>query len=201
MCREAKRINVSAAFFLSIEFQETGYLVYRLGLTSYGGAPKYRRFVADSRQLATGVQVGIGEWRERLAQNRREFAEGWTQRAEFRAKYGAMTDEQFVSALLANAGLSSDSEQAAALATGLKGGTLSRADVLLTVADDETLKRREKNRAFVLMEYYGYLRRDADASGYGYWLGKLEQFGGNFVAAEMVKAFLSSDEYRKRFAQ
>ena len=65
----------------------------------------------------------------------------------------------------------------------------------------EALKRRETNRAFVLMEYYGYPRRDADASGYGYWLAKLEQFGGNFVEAEMVKAFLSSDEYRKRFAQ
>jgi WD40 repeat protein len=28
-CIEAKRINVSAAFFISIEFQQTGYLVYR----------------------------------------------------------------------------------------------------------------------------------------------------------------------------
>ena len=200
-CREVKRINVSAAFFLSIEFQETGYLVYRLGLASYGEPPKYRRFVADSRRLATGVQVGIGEWREKLAQNRREFAREWTQRAEFRAKYDALTDEQFVSALLSNAGLAPDAARAAALVSGLRGGTLTRADVLLAVADDEALKRRETNRAFVLMEYYGYLRRDADASGYGFWLGKLEQFGGNFVAAEMVKAFLNSDEYRKRFAQ
>jgi len=28
-CIEVKRINVSAAFFLSIEFQQTGYLVER----------------------------------------------------------------------------------------------------------------------------------------------------------------------------
>jgi hypothetical protein len=201
VCREVKRVNVSAAFFLSIEFQETGYLVYRLGLTSFGQAPKYRRFVADSRRLATGVQVGIGAWRERLQQNRSEFARDWTQRAEFRARYDALGDEQYVAALVANAGLSADSGLAASLAAGLKGGTLSRADVLLAVADDEALRRRETNRAFVMMEYYGYLRRDPDASGYDFWLSKLEQFGGNYIAAEMVKAFLSSDEYRRRFAR
>jgi hypothetical protein len=51
------------------------------------------------------------------------------------------------------------------------------------------------------MQYFGYLRRDPDAEGYNHWLSKLEQFGGNYVRAEMVKAFLSSIEYRKRFGQ
>ena len=37
-CREVKRINVSAAFFLSIEFQQTGYLVYRTYKAAYGDA-------------------------------------------------------------------------------------------------------------------------------------------------------------------
>ena len=49
------------------------------------------------------------------------------------------------------------------------------------------------------MEYFGYLRRDPDEAGYQFWLAKLKQFGGDFVRAEMVKAFLSSDEYRARF--
>jgi hypothetical protein len=49
------------------------------------------------------------------------------------------------------------------------------------------------------MEYFGYLRRDPDASGYSFWLAKLNQFGGNFEQAEMVKAFISSTEYRDRF--
>jgi hypothetical protein len=145
------------------------------------------------------MQVGQGDWEGRLRQNRKEFARAWTERAEFRAKYDRMTDEQFVSALLANAGL--HAEQAVPLLMGLKDGSLTRADVLLRVADDEALKRREFNRAFVLMEYYGYLRRDPDPDGYNFWLGKLEQFGGDYLAAEMVKAFLSSDEYRRRFAQ
>jgi hypothetical protein len=73
------------------------------------------------------------------------------------------------------------------------------------VADDQTLIDGEKNRAFVLMQFFGYLRRnpndpqDADYTGYEFWLGKLNQFNGNFINAEMVKAFISSTEYRQRF--
>ncbi|HEV2860518.1 MAG TPA: hypothetical protein VGX48_05910, partial [Pyrinomonadaceae bacterium] len=61
--------------------------------------------------------------------------------------------------------------------------------------------------AFVLMQYFGYLRRnpnsapDFDYTGYDFWLGNLERFNGNFVQAELVKAFISSEEYRKRFGQ
>jgi hypothetical protein len=32
-------------------------------------------------------------------------------------------------------------------------------------------------------------------------LSKLNQFGGDFRRAEMVKAFISSTEYRQRFGQ
>jgi hypothetical protein len=52
-----------------------------------------------------------------------------------------------------------------------------------------------------MMEYFGYLRRDPDESGYQFWLNKLNQFGGNFEQAEMVKAFITSGEYRQRFAR
>ena len=47
----------------------------------------------------------------------------------------------------------------------------------------------------------GFLRRDPDAAGLAFWLNKLNQFHGNFVQAEMVKAFLVSGEYRQRFGQ
>ena len=55
------------------------------------------------------------------------------------------------------------------------------------------------------MQYFGYLRRnpndtpDSDFAGYNFWLNKLTQFNGNFVSAEMVKAFINSGEYRQRF--
>jgi WD40 repeat protein len=198
-CREVKRVNVSAAFFLSIEFDNTAYLAYRLGLASFGAAPRYKQLMSDSRALAAGVQVGKGDWEGGLAQNRRAFADAWVNRAEFKSKYGETTDEQYVAALLSNAGLGKS--RWAPLVGALKAGSVSRADVLLSIADDAELKQKEKSRAFVLMQYYGYLRRDPDKEGYDYWLGKLDSFGGDFVRAEMVKAFLESDEYRRRFGR
>jgi hypothetical protein len=86
--------------------------------------------------------------------------------------------------------------------------TTKRAAVLRAVAEDQDLKNAEKNKAFVLMEYFGYLRRNPndppepglDFAGYNFWLGKLNQFNGNFVDADMVKAFIVSTEYRQRFA-
>ena len=85
------------------------------------------------------------------------------------------------------------------LSNALNTQMLTRAQVLRIVAESDELKRAEFNRAFVLMHYFGYLRRDPDLAGYGFWLGKLNSFNGNFVAAEMVKAFISSVEYRQRF--
>ena len=61
------------------------------------------------------------------------------------------------------------------------------------------------NPAFVLMQYFGYLRRnpndapDTNFDGYNFWLNKLSQLDGNFINAEMVKAFMTSGEYRQRF--
>ena len=89
----------------------------------------------------------------------------------------------------------------------LTSGAKTRAQVLRSVAEDADLARNEFNKAFVLMQYFGYLRRDPNDApdtsfvGYDFWLNKLNQFNGNFVAAEMVKAFISSGEYRQRFGQ
>jgi hypothetical protein len=91
------------------------------------------------------------------------------------------------------------------LVSDLTAGVKTRAQVLRAVAEDPDLVAAERNRAFVLAEYFGYLRRnpndppDSDYTGYDFWLGKLNQFNGNFVQAEMVKAFITSIEYRQRF--
>ncbi|HYH85604.1 MAG TPA: hypothetical protein VEX60_08975, partial [Pyrinomonadaceae bacterium] len=84
-----------------------------------------------------------------------------------------------------------------------------RASVVRSVAENAVFTNREKNRAFVLMQFFGYLRRNPndapeqnlDHTGYDFWLTKLNEFGGNFVQAEMVKAFITSIEYRQRFGQ
>ena len=92
------------------------------------------------------------------------------------------------------------------LVSDLSSNAKTRAQVLRAVAENQNLINSEFNRAFVLMQFFGYLRRnpndpqDSDYTGYDFWLTKLNQFNGNFIEAEMVKAFLSSTEYRQRFA-
>lgn len=86
----------------------------------------------------------------------------------------------------------------------MTSGAKTRPQVLRAVAEHPNLVTSEFNRAFVLMQFFGYLRRnpndpqDTDYTGYDFWLAKLNQFGGNFQNAEMVKAFLASTEYRQR---
>jgi hypothetical protein len=78
-------------------------------------------------------------------------------------------------------------------------GTLTRASVLQRIAEDERFVSAKRNEAFVMMEYFGYMRRDPDAAGFQFWLNKLNEFNGNFEQAEMVKAFIVSGEFRDRF--
>ncbi len=214
-CTELKRINVSGAFFLSIEFQETGYLVYRIYKSAFGtlrNAPvpvRFNEFLRDTQQIGQGVQVGVGNWQTQLEANRQAFALAFVQRPEFLVAFpNNLPGDQFVTHLDANAGgVLSISEQGNLIA--LLGNNSAdvgrRALVLRSFVEDADFKALESNRAFVLMQYFGYLRRnpndapDSDFSGYSFWLNKLNQFNGNFVNAEMVKAFINSIEYRRRF--
>jgi hypothetical protein len=211
-CREVKRVNVSAAFFLSIEFQQTGYFVYLLhqAASATGERLGSARFLADTGEVRQDVVVNQGDWEGRLAANKQAFALAFVQRPEFVAAYpAAMTPTQFVDALNANTGDSlSQAEHDARVAELTADNTAAgRGAVLLKLTDDADFRQREFNKAFVLMQYFGYLRRapnespDANFDGYNFWLGKLDEFNGNFIEAEMVKAFLNSTEYRNRFGQ
>jgi len=119
-----------------------------------------------------------------------------------------MTAGQFVDHLNTNAGNPLTPAERDNLVNALTSGTMTRAQVLRSVAEDQDLFNAEFNRAFVLMEYFGYLRRNPndapeatlDYAGYEFWLNKLNQFNGNYINAEMVKAFLTSIEYNQRFA-
>ena len=116
-----------------------------------------------------------------------------------------MTPAQFVDTLNSNAGNPLSATERNQLVSELSTNAKTRAQVLRAVAEDPDLNSAEFHRAFVLMQYFGYLRRnpndapDSDYSGYDFWLTKLNQFNGNFVNAEMVKAFITSGEYRQRF--
>ncbi|MCA1593526.1 MAG: DUF4214 domain-containing protein [Acidobacteria bacterium] len=204
-CREVRRINVSAAFFLSIEFQQTGYLVYRLQKSSFGTLPRYAPFLRDTQAIGRGVIVGTSGWEQQLESNKQTLIAAWVNRAAFKSIYDGLSNAQYVDALVVNTGVNFAQTERDALVNGLNGGQETRATVLRKVAENPAFSQAESNRAFVLAQYFGYLRRnpddapDANFDGYNFWLNKLNQFGGNFIEAEMVKAFIISGEYRKRF--
>lgn len=219
-CREVRRINVSAAFFLSIEFQETGYLVYRVYKTAYGDSTspnvpgtvpivRLNEFLGDSQQIGQGVVVGQGDWQQQLENNKSALVLEYVQRQRFTDAFPlAMTPVQFVDKLNQNADFvlsQNEHDQLVEQLAAAKDVNAGRAAALRQVAEHSLLRQRELNRAFVQMQYFGYLRRnpddpqDTDFRGWKFWLDKLNQFNGNFVNAEMVKSFLVSAEYRNRF--
>ncbi|HYP54520.1 MAG TPA: DUF4214 domain-containing protein, partial [Pyrinomonadaceae bacterium] len=199
-CRDLRKVNVSAAFFLSIEFQETGDFVYRFYEASFNRRPTLSEFLPDTQRIQRGVIVGQGDWQTRLEANRQAFANEFVARPAFLARYPAtLSPEQFVDALNANTDFSLSPAERDALVGRLRAGE-SRGSILRAVADDADYRQRERNRSFVLMEYFGYLRRDPDEAGYNFWLGKLNEFNGDYIAAEMVRSFIISGEYRSRFS-
>ena len=218
-CIEAKRVNVSAAFFLSIEYQETGYLVHRMYKAAYGNLPnspvpvKVSELLPDTQEIGKGVIVKQAGWQQVLETNKQTFTTDFVQRTRFVLAYPlTLTPSQFVDALFANAGVvpSAADRQTAIAEFGGAVNTLdtgARARALRRVAENQVLTQQEFNRAFVLMQYMGYLRRNpVDApepllnyDGYNFWLNKLNAFNGNYLNAEMVKAFITSIEYRQRF--
>ena len=217
-CREVKRVNVSAAFFLSIEFQETGYYVYLLYKAAFNSGERlpFSSFAFDGQQVRRDVVVGADGWEQQLASNKQAFADAFVARTSFLALYPqSLPAAQFVDALNANtgdplnptAGGSLTPAEREKLVADLTAGVITRAQALRSIAENAEYRRRQLNKAFVLMQYFGYLRRapnaqpDVDFTGYNFWLGKLNEFGGNYINAEMVKAFISSAEYRKRFGQ
>lgn len=169
---------------------------------------RLNEFLPDAQRIGEGVRVGIGDWQAQLEANKNAYALEFVSRARFLTAYPlTMTPAQFVDKLDVNAGgvLSPVERDQLIAALGIPGDvTFARANVVRRVAEDADLRQRETNRAFVLMQYYGYLRRnpddpqDTDFRGWEFWLNKLNQFNGNFINAEMVKAFTVSIEYRQR---
>jgi hypothetical protein len=223
-CIDAKRTNVSAAFYLSIEFQQTGYLVERLYKTAYGdgagtstlggshqiAVPVVRllEFLRDTQQIGQGVIIGQTGADQLLESNKQVLIAEFVQTARFTTALPlSLTAAQFVDTLNVSAGNPLSTAERNQLVSDLSSAVKSRAQVVRAVAEDADLLAAESNRAFVLMQFFGYLRRnpndaqDSDYSGYEFWLTKLSQFGGNYNNAEMVKAFITSNEYRKRFGQ
>jgi Tol biopolymer transport system component len=221
-CLSTKRDSTSAAFFLSPEFQVSANFIYRIYKGSLaplpgqaGRFPTYTEFIKDLQQTTLGILVDNKLSPSVIETNRANFAEQFVLRTEFRSIYDSLSNQQFVDKLFATTGIAPTPAERTALINGLaQGGGDTRASVLRKIVDGTRVTTdgalefttrygkafydKEFDPSFVLMEYFGYLHRDPDDAGYQFWLAKLRQYG-NWVDAEMVRAFVTSPEYRNRF--
>lgn len=224
-CRQVRRVDTSTAFFLSIEFKETGFFVIRAQKAAFGNdktVPRYNVFLRDQREIGEGIIVGQGNWQAQLAVNKQNYLNDFVTRTEFTSKPSfaqGVSATTYVDALFADSGVTpTAAERNAAISAYGSGDTAGRTAALKSVIESGSVFNAAYNPAFVLMEYFGYLRRNPDDApdgnfgGYDFWLAKLNQFSSagedmrddaqafnRAQRAEMVRAFIESFEYRERF--
>jgi hypothetical protein len=182
------RIHVSKSFYQSEEFQGRGYWAYRFYQASLGRSPLYAEFIPDM------ARVGGPKSPQEEALSKQEFTEEWTQRAEFKAIYDGLSHQAYVDALLQTAGVQLVNKSQ--LIDLLVNGQKTRAEVLREVVESKVVEDKYYVEGFVSMQYFGYLRRDPDSTGYNNYVLKLTQTGD---PRQMVFDFIYSTEYRQRF--
>jgi hypothetical protein len=196
-CVNQRRIGVSAAFFVEGEFQQTGSFVYRLYKGALGRQITYAEFSADRGRVVGG---------DDLEHRKSVFADTFVRRPEFVQKYSsALAADSFVDALIQtmkqSSGVDLSSQRSTLIAEYNSGGDMneSRSIVVRGAVEDASFKLAEYNSAFVLMQYFGYLKRDPDQGGYDFWSNVLNnREPGNYRG--MVCSFITSAEYQLRFA-
>ena len=147
--------------------------------------------------------------------NEQNFADEWVQRVEFTQAYpNTLSNAEVVTKLFDSAGLTASfydaqrQQEIQAMNAGRRRALVLR-DVIevpdfKNIPDpsspryNETKQLSQHNPAFVLMQYFGYLRRDIDQGGYNFGLDVVNNREPNNYR-EMVCAFITSTEYQLRF--
>ena len=181
------RVHVSGNFFQSPEFQQRGYFIYRFYPVSFGRKPDYSEFIPDLARVSGFLSDS------QLEAAKVEFVNDFITRPAFTSIYGGLNNTQYVDTLLATAGVTHAARDFWIAA--LNNGTRTRAQVLREIAESSAVYMKYYNQAFVVMQYFGYLRRDPDAL-YLNWIQELDSTGN---ARNMINGFVNSLEYRFRF--
>ena len=182
------RVHVSEMFFRSAEFQQRGYFVYRFYSTAFGRKPDYSEFTPDLARVSGFLTD------EQLETAKAQFANDFTTRAAFINQYGTLGNSLYVDALSQTAGVTLSNRQA--LIDSLNAGTMTRAQALRQISESGEVYAKYYNQAFVVMEYFGYLRRDPDAL-YLNWIQVLD--ANPTDSRHMVEGFVDATEYRNRW--
>ena len=204
------RIFVSGSFFGSPEFKDKGFYIIGMYRVAFNRLPTYVEFSTDLASIS-------GTTAAEVFAKRAAYANSFVGRTEFTGIYGAMTNTQFVNALMSGAqgqnyNLTSITTRdpaspdigakitltTADLINRLTAGTMTKGQVLRAIAQsDEITLNKEAVNAFVASQYYGYLRRTPDTVGFNGWVTYLQNNPNDFRT--MVNGFVNSPEYRSRF--
>jgi hypothetical protein len=202
------RIAVSQSFFGSPEFRLKGFYAFNFYRVAFGRRPTYEEIIPDMRSI-TGTTT------EETYRKRAAFPVSFTQSAEFKELYDAVADGAFVNALMDRYGAQqitthdpanpeggakvvlTRAELVGRLSATGGAASLTRAQVLRAVVESDEVAAAEYNRAFVAMQYYGYLRRSPEEEGYQAWLRVIARDPDNIRI--MVDGFMNSTEYQLRF--
>jgi hypothetical protein len=183
------RIEVSSAFFRSEEFQARGYFAYRF-YSTLGRVPHYTEFMPDLAKVSGFVTA------DQLEARKAALVQEFMARPEFAARYDHLTTPaSYVDGLLQTVGLPNHPSRATWI-NGLTNNSISRAQLLRALTESSELYTKYFNEAFVVMQYFGYLRRDPDIL-YLEWIQTMNQTGGDYRI--MINGFMNSAEYRQRF--
>jgi hypothetical protein len=206
VCQHEQRLITSAGFFGSFEFHLKGYYVFRFYRLAFDQLPQYNEIIDDMWQVQ-------GQTPAEVYAHKAAFANNFVQRSRFAGLYNTLSNTDYVGTLMNRYGLNSITTPDPAhpdgdakvtltrsqLVSRLDTVTLTRAQVFRAIADSDQVFHSEYNRAFVAMQYYGYLRRTPEDAGYNMWLNYLNTHPGDF--REMIRGFVDSPEYRRRFGQ
>jgi hypothetical protein len=180
-------------------FEDTSFFVYRLCKASYGRMPRREEFMIAMRLLGRDLVHGSSLWETQLNRNRAALLKEWTMSPEFKRLYDGKSNAELVDTLSKNAGISWSASKRDELASSLTTQTDPQQAALLSVISKGEFYKNEYNNAYVLVHFFGYLRRnpdnapDFDLKGFNFWRDRLNSWG-DYRTISM--AFMESDEYR-----
>ena len=205
------RVHVSSGFFRSTEFGERGYWAYRFYHGPLGRRPTFTEFIPDMRRLS-GTQTPPQQEAARAA-----FVADFMQRSEFTAIYAGLTNAanaaQFIATLEQRSGVvlpASNTTQPGQppqfgrqeLINKMASGEFTAAQTLQAFIEQKVVFDAFFFRAFVAMQYFGYLLRDPEDAGYNDWVDVLTNGRGTIPPGDfrhLIFGFVWSVEYRQRF--
>lgn len=204
------RVHVSSGFFRSTEFGERGYWIYRFHHGVLGNRPLLADFKPDIRRLngKNGAQLDA----EQTA-----FINDFMARTQFQTLYNGLTDAahaaQFIAKLEQTAGVTLPATNTTQpgqppqfgrdeLIQKMASGQFNTAQTLRAFIEQKVVFDQFFFRAFVAMQYFGYLNRDPEDAGYNDWVDVLTNGRGNIPPGDfhhLIFGFVWSVEYREKF--